>query len=141
MNRDRIMQRVCVVLFNAGSYNRSEMMAKTDEEVLAIAQNDDDNCRIYDSLEEFQEAFNDECIDETNNYMRCCVVPMEAMDKDGLEETFSEIIGEYQKDEICMGELLAALPADGMTIEQAFEMYVKAQKWSGLDMNVTSNAE
>ena len=141
MNRDRIMQRVCVVLFNAGSYNRTEMMAKTDEEVLAIAQTDDDNCRIYDSLEEFQEAFNDECIDETNNYMRFCVVPMELMDKDGLEEAFSGIIGEYQKDGICMGELLAALPADGMTIEQAFEMYIKAQKWSGLDMNVTSHAE
>lgn len=39
----------------------------------------------------------------------------------------------YRDSEVCMGELLAAIPADNQTIEQAFELYIAAMKWSDGD--------
>ncbi len=40
---------------------------------------------------------------------------------------------EYHADDICMGELLAAIPADGLTLEEAFELYIAAKKWADGD--------
>lgn len=40
---------------------------------------------------------------------------------------------EYQANDICMGELLAAIPADGLTLEEAFELYIAAKKWADGD--------
>ena len=41
-------------------------------------------------------------------------------------ETFEKIIEQYTQSEVCMGELLANISADGMSIEDAFELYIKA---------------
>ena len=40
-------------------------------------------------------------------------------------ETFEKIIEQYTQSEVCMGELLANISADGMSIEDAFELYIK----------------
>lgn len=41
-------------------------------------------------------------------------------------ETFKKIIRQYAQSEVCMGELLANISADGMSIEDAFEIVVSA---------------
>ena len=41
-------------------------------------------------------------------------------------ETFEKIIEQYTQSEVCMGELLANISADGMSIEDAFELYLNS---------------
>lgn len=36
----------------------------------------------------------------------------------------------YLQNEVCMGELLATISTQELTIEQAFELYIKAMKWA-----------
>ena len=43
-------------------------------------------------------------------------------------ETFEKIIEQYTQSEVCMGELLANISADGMSIEDAFELYILADR-------------
>lgn len=40
---------------------------------------------------------------------------------------------QYITCDVCMGELLADLPADGLSIEQAFELYIKSMQWANGD--------
>lgn len=47
--------------------------------------------------------------------------------------TFEQIKEEYFNDDVCMGDFLAATPADGLTLEQAFELYCKAKEWADGD--------
>lgn len=48
-------------------------------------------------------------------------------------ETFKKIIRQYAQSEVCMGELLANISADGMSIEDAFELYIKAMNYAEKD--------
>ena len=48
-------------------------------------------------------------------------------------ETFEKIIEQYTQSEVCMGELLANISADGMSIEDAFELYIKAMNYAEKD--------
>ena len=36
----------------------------------------------------------------------------------------------YHKSDVVMGEMLASIPADGMSIEDAFYLYIAAQNWA-----------
>ena len=36
----------------------------------------------------------------------------------------------YHKSDAVMGEMLASVPADGMSIEDAFYLYIAAQNWA-----------
>lgn len=47
--------------------------------------------------------------------------------------TLEEIQAEYHKSDVCMGELLASLPARGLTMEEAFELNIAARKWADGD--------
>lgn len=38
------------------------------------------------------------------------------------------IRAEYHKSEVCMGEMLASVPADGLSLEAAFELYIEVMK-------------
>lgn len=40
---------------------------------------------------------------------------------------------QYITCDVCMGELLADLPADGLSIEQAFELYIESMQWANGD--------
>ncbi|WP_221653916.1 hypothetical protein [Bacteroides ovatus] len=51
----------------------------------------------------------------------------------GNKVTLDRIKAEYHGNDVCMGELLAALPADGLSIEEAFELAVAARKWADGD--------
>lgn len=46
---------------------------------------------------------------------------------------FEKIIEQYTQSEVCMGELLANISADGMSIEDAFELYIKAMNYAEKD--------
>ena len=48
-------------------------------------------------------------------------------------ETFEKIIEQYTQSEVCMGELLANISADGMSVEDAFELYIKAMNYAEKD--------
>ena len=48
-------------------------------------------------------------------------------------ETFKQIIRLYAHSYVCMGELLANISADGMSIEDAFELYIKAMNYAEKD--------
>ena len=39
----------------------------------------------------------------------------------------------YHESEVVMGEMLASVPADGMSIENAFYLYIAAQNWANGD--------
>ena len=39
----------------------------------------------------------------------------------------------YHKSDVVMGEMLASIPADGMSIEDAFYLYIAAQNWANGD--------
>ena len=55
------------------------------------------------------------------------------MQQTGNKVTLDRIQAEYHGNDVCMGELLAALPADGLSIEEAFELAVAARKWADGD--------
>lgn len=44
--------------------------------------------------------------------------------------TIEQIKTEYHQNDICMGELLADIPADSLSLEEAFELYIEAMKWA-----------
>lgn len=39
----------------------------------------------------------------------------------------------YHKSDVVMGEMLESVPADGMSIEDAFYLYIAAQNWANGD--------
>ncbi len=43
--------------------------------------------------------------------------------------TFNQLKEDYFNDDVCMAEVLASTPATGLTIEQAFYMYIRAMSW------------
>lgn len=43
--------------------------------------------------------------------------------------TFNQLKEDYINDDVCMAEFLASTPATGLTIEQAFYMYIRAMSW------------
>ena len=55
------------------------------------------------------------------------------MQQTGNKVTLDRIKAEYHGNDVSMGELLAALPADGLSIEEAFELAVAARKWADGD--------
>lgn len=57
--------------------------------------------------------------------------------------TLEEIQAEYHKSDVCMGELFASLLARGLTMEEAFELNIKARKWADGDeyFRVTNDGE
>lgn len=44
--------------------------------------------------------------------------------------TLSQIQKEYHKSKVVMGEMLASVPADGLSVEEAFNLYIKALNWA-----------
>ncbi|MCD8252727.1 MAG: hypothetical protein LUD40_12380 [Phocaeicola dorei] len=40
---------------------------------------------------------------------------------------------EYRISDVCMGELLLSIPADGLSLEEAFELTIAAKKWADGD--------
>lgn len=47
--------------------------------------------------------------------------------------TFNQLKEDYFNDDVCMAEVLASTPATGLTIEQAFYLYIRAKNWSDKD--------
>ncbi|MBS6574707.1 hypothetical protein [Parabacteroides goldsteinii] len=47
--------------------------------------------------------------------------------------TLGRIKEEYSRNDVCMGELLCAIPADGLSIEEAFELAIATKKWADGD--------
>lgn len=47
--------------------------------------------------------------------------------------TLGKVQKEYRENDVRMGELLDALPADGLSIEEAFELAITAKKWADGD--------
>lgn len=47
--------------------------------------------------------------------------------------TIEDIKREYHDNDVCMFDLLATTSADGLTLEEAFELYIESMKWSDDD--------
>ena len=47
--------------------------------------------------------------------------------------SFTKVKEMYHKSDVVMGEMLASIPADGMSIEDAFYLYIAAQNWANGD--------
>lgn len=45
------------------------------------------------------------------------------------EEKFRQIKEDYWDSDVCLGEMLASVPADGLSMEEAFELYMEAMNW------------
>ena len=114
-----------VILFDSSSFSFSELSKMNDSQKLQTAEENPYFTSVYDSLDEFQEAFNDDSIDEVNNFI-FFVQNITPSNLESIKQT-------YQKENICMAELLAAEPADGLSMEQAFELYVQAKNWADSD--------
>ena len=123
-----------VILFDSSSFSFSELSKMNDSQKLQTAEENPYFTSVYDSLDEFQEAFNDDSIDEVNNFI-FFVQNITPSNLESIKQT-------YQKENICMAELLAAEPADGLSMEQAFELYVQAKNWADSDtFYIQSNGE
>lgn len=53
------------------------------------------------------------------------------MDKDKM--TLDKLKKEYMESDVCMGEMLLSIPANGLSIEEAFELSIAAKKWADGD--------
>lgn len=53
------------------------------------------------------------------------------MDKDKM--TLDKLKTEYMESDVCMGEMLLSIPANGLSIEEAFELSIAAKKWADGD--------
>lgn len=47
--------------------------------------------------------------------------------------TFEKIAEEFWESDVCMGETLLSIPADGLSLEEAFELNIAAKKWADGD--------
>lgn len=125
---------ICAILFDCNKFYRSEFVGMTDAAKLVLAEKHPEHATIYDTLEEFQEDFNDESIDEVNNWLffvkkgnNDSITENSKLNLEGIKE-------EYTKNDICMSELLENTSADGLTLEQAFQLYVRAKSWADDDV-------
>ena len=50
-----------------------------------------------------------------------------------MKTDLEKIKAEYHKNDVCMSELLATIPADGLNMEEAFNLYIEARKWADSD--------
>ncbi|RHH14417.1 hypothetical protein DW228_06345 [Bacteroides fragilis] len=50
-------------------------------------------------------------------------------DKENKPKDLDYIKSVYSRSEVCLGETLASIPADGLTLEEAFDLYIVAMKW------------
>ena len=53
--------------------------------------------------------------------------------KNRVPLSFNKVKEMYHESEVVMGEMLASVPADGMSIEDAFYLYIAAQNWANGD--------
>lgn len=60
----------------------------------------------------------DDELDVTNEEIKAASIH----NKTNLED----VMNEYGRSEVCMGETLGSMSANGLTIEEAFELYIKA---------------
>lgn len=50
-----------------------------------------------------------------------------------VKEKMEEVKATYHNSEVVMGEMLASVPADGLSMEEAFFLYVAALNWANGD--------
>ena len=65
------------------------------------------------------------------NWIQPRLLRRKKTDKSGM--TLGKVQKEYRENDVCMGELLDALPADGLSVEEAFELSIAAKKWADGD--------
>ena len=53
--------------------------------------------------------------------------------KNRVPLSFNKVKDMYHESDAIMGEMLASIPADGMSIEDAFYLYIAAQNWANGD--------
>jgi len=53
--------------------------------------------------------------------------------------TLGKVQKEYRENDVCMGELLDALPADGLSIEEAFELAITAKETVSTGVSTMEN--
>ena len=53
--------------------------------------------------------------------------------KNRVPLSFNKVKDMYHKSDVIMGEILASIPADGMSIEDAFYLYIAAKNWANGD--------
>ena len=47
--------------------------------------------------------------------------------------SLTKVMEMYHKSDVVIAEMLASIPADGMSIEDAFYLYIAAQNWANGD--------
>lgn len=55
------------------------------------------------------------------------------MGKNRMVDFFENIKKEYMDGDVCMGEMLGSIPADGLSVEEAMEIYIAAMRWANGD--------
>ena len=53
--------------------------------------------------------------------------------KNRVPLSFNKVKDMYHKSDVIMGEMLASIPADCISIEDAFYLYIAAQNWANGD--------
>lgn len=53
--------------------------------------------------------------------------------KENVKKKLDEVIKEYHKNDLSMGDLLADFPTDGLSIDEAHEVYMRAQSYANAD--------
>jgi len=65
------------------------------------------------------------------NWIQQTLLRRKKMDKGRM--TLEKLKEEYRNSDVCMGEMLLSISADGLSIEEAFELSIAAKKWADGD--------
>ena len=62
------MNNIRVLGFSVDAYEKAELDKMSDKRKLQVAESDAENCVIYESLRNWQNDLNFDCIDTDNNW-------------------------------------------------------------------------
>ena len=119
-----------VLLFAADFFSYASLEKLSDEDLMLTAADNPMTTTVYDSIEDFQTAFNNGEVDEINNFIFFVKNPPAADFPDMVLNGLKDL---YNKESLCMANLLAQTVVNDLTVEQAFELYIKAKQWADGD--------
>lgn len=128
-----LKDKLSVLVFPAEYFSWSEIAAMTDDEKREFAEDNDIYTTVFDSLSEFQLAVNEDSVDVSQSFIFFVPNCNNAITAEKLDNELNDIKNTYQCGDVCMAEVLASHSADGMTVEIAFNLYVKAMNWADGD--------
>ena len=126
--------RYSVIAFPAEHFRWVDVSRLTDAAKWQHAKDNPHLVRVFATLYDFQTAANEDSIDLSMNFIFFVTAPDTGAGTETLQPRLSDIQKAYCASDVCMAKFLASEPADGLSLKQAFELYVRAKSWADDDV-------